>query len=77
MGDIIEASLTAELEYLATGKTSDLFPSAPIQSKDACESIMAYCEANKGEEFFGPECAFANQWLTKKENKGKKDKPKK
>jgi len=71
------ASTQVEVDYYINGKTSALFPSGGnefVKEKFA-KMINEYCTSTASVEFFNPDCAFANGWVSKKENKGKKAAP--
>jgi hypothetical protein len=68
-----------EVTYLTGGGglPSKIYPESGKMSKDEVNAdLTKFTKDRAGDEFFGNECNYANAWVTKKENKGKKERPK-
>ena len=64
-----------ELQYHSGQSNSPLFPDKFMTATDACNDLIAHIDSKKDTEFFDlGNCGFASEWVTKKENKGKKPK---
>lgn len=75
------ASLKEQLDHLKgelheKPSTIMLYKMAPKKATEAAQSIVDYTEA-MGPDPFEPNFPCVNPWLGKKENKGKKENPKK
>lgn len=75
MGDspYTEEEMKLELAYCnGTHEKGNLY-GTPMTAEAACKEVISFMESEA--EPFSPNYAFANPWVPKKENKGKKDKP--
>ena len=70
--EIKEEEVKAELEFLKNGAESKLYKS-PMPASEAAQKIKEFTKA--WAEPFAPSYNFSNPWATKKENKGKKERP--
>jgi len=66
-----------EIAYLQAKESppSVIYPASALNKDGVNTDLMAFCSGNAANEFFSNDCGWANRWVTKKENKGKKDKP--
>ena len=71
--NVSEEMLKDEIAFLKNGQEKGVLFKSPMNASEAGKQIEEFTK--KWPEPFAPNYGFTNPWASKKENKGKKDRP--